>query len=88
MTDKIDAFIAAIASHPVFVAAAMVDPKRNEDLAAIERGIAAVYRCPEMIDIFDKIQAVIDRRHVSYNRRLLDIGKLLEQARDLGRSVN
>jgi hypothetical protein len=88
MTAKIDKFIAEIRSRPAFIDAAVVDPQKLNELAAIERGLFAVYRNPEMIEIFDKIQAVIDRGDLSLKERLLDIGKLLTQARDAGRSVN
>jgi hypothetical protein len=88
MTAKIDAFIAEIRLRPAFIDAAAADSKKLDELDAIERGLLAVYRNPEMIEIFDKIQAVIDRGDLSLKERLLDIGKLLTQARDAGRSVN
>jgi hypothetical protein len=92
MTDKIDAFIAEIRARPEFVAAAAVDPKKSDELDAIERGLNAIDRQadndPATIEIFDKIQHVIGRSDLSIKQRLLGIGKLLTQARDAGRSVN
>jgi hypothetical protein len=88
MTDKIDAFIAEIRARPEFIAGVAADPKKADDLAAMERGLVTVYGNPEMIEVFDKIEAVIDRRDLSMKERLLEIGKILTLVRDAGRSVN
>jgi hypothetical protein len=41
-----------------------------------------------MIEAFDKIQAVIDRADLSIKEQLVEIGKLLTEARAAGRSVH
>ena len=88
MTDKINAFIAEIRTSPKIIAGVAQDPTLSDHLDAIERGIEEVQRRDELIEIFDKIQAVIDRGDLSMHTRLIEIGKLLTEARDAGRSVN
>jgi hypothetical protein len=41
---------------------------------------------PQMIEIFDKIQTVIGRSDLSMKQRLIQLGRLLAQARDGGRT--
>jgi hypothetical protein len=88
MTAKIDAFIADIRSSPKFAAAAAADSQWTDHLEVMERAFAALYRNPEMVDAFDEVQAVIDRRDLSTKRKLIEIGKILTQVRDGGRLVN
>jgi hypothetical protein len=88
MSEKIDAFIAKIRAAPEFIAGATADPTKSDELDAVERGIEAVYRDAEMIETFDKIQAVVDRSDLSMKMRLIEIGRLFTQLRDAGRSVN
>jgi hypothetical protein len=88
LMSKLDAFIANIRSSPKFAAAAASDSQWTDHLEAMERAFAALYRNPEMIDAFDDLQAVIDRRDLSTKQKLIEIGKILTQVRDGGRSVN
>lgn len=88
MTPKIDTFIAEIRTRPEFTAGVAADPKKADDLAAIEDGLVALYRDASLVDAFDKLEAAIDRRDLSMKQKLLAIGKILTAARDAGRSVN
>jgi hypothetical protein len=60
----------------------------DEHVGAIERGLAAVYGNPEMIEAFDRIQAVIGRYSLSIKQRLLEVGKLLTEVRYAGRIIH
>ena len=88
--DKIEAFIAEIRARPSFASAASADPGWIEELRTIERGLDALYQdCrPEVIEIVDRIQGVVARKSLPMKGRLLEVGRLLAQARDLGRSVH
>jgi len=85
-----DAFLTEVRHMPGFIAASAIDPKWSEHLDAIERGLTAIYNsaAAEMIEAFDKIQAVIDRADLSIKEQLVEIGKLLTEARAAGRSVH
>jgi hypothetical protein len=86
MTAKIDAFLIEVRNMPGFVAASATDPKWIEQLAGIDRGLNAVDRQadndPAMLDVLDKIQDAIGRAGLSLKERLLEVGKLLNEARD------
>jgi hypothetical protein len=90
MTAAVFAFLAEIREKPALVTASAVDPMWAEHLFAIERGIDELCRDdrPEAIEIVDKIHCVIARKDHLLKDRLLDLGKLLVQARDIGRSVH
>jgi hypothetical protein len=88
MTAKIDAFIAEIQSRPEFIAGVAADPKKADDLAAMEEGLAVLYRDEKFIDALDKLEAMLYRRDLSMKQRLDEIGKILTDARDAGRCVN
>jgi hypothetical protein len=87
MSAKIAEFIAEIRAQSAFVAAAASDSKFSDHLDNIERGLNFVDRQadndPATIEIFDKIHDVIGRNDLSLKQRLLELGKLLVQARDL-----
>jgi len=87
MTDKTAAFIAEIRGTPEFIAKSAADPKWQREIDNIERGLDALYRDSEMIEILDRIQSVVARKSFSIKKRLLELRKLLVQARDLGKSV-
>jgi hypothetical protein len=61
MTAKIDTFIAEIRSRPEFIAGAAADPKKADDLAAMEDGLSALYRDANLVDAFDKLIAMTCR---------------------------
>jgi hypothetical protein len=86
MNAKIDAFITEVRNMPGFVKASATDPKWIAGLEAIERGLNAIDRKadddPGMIEIFDRIQSVVDRVDLPIKQRLLEVGKLSAQARD------
>ena len=87
MSAKIDAFIAEIRTRSTFADAAASDPKWFEHLDNIERGLNAVDRKadgdPATIEVFDRIVIVIGRNDLSLKQRLLEVGKLLTQVRDV-----
>jgi hypothetical protein len=92
MTAKIDAFLTEVRNMPGFVTASAVDPKWNRELEGIERALSAVDlradEDPAFLDILDNIQAVIGRAGLSTKEKLLEIGKLLVQARDAVTSIH
>lgn len=85
----IDTFIAEIQTLPTFAARAATDRVWSEHLAAIEFALNEIDRRadsdPQMIEIFDRIENVIARRDVPLKQRLLEMAKLLVQARDAGK---
>ena len=86
MSAKINAFLAEVRNAPAFVVASANDPKWLEVFEAVERGFVTVDRLvdddPAIIDIFDKILAVIGRSDLSLKQRLLEVEKLLIQIRN------
>jgi hypothetical protein len=58
----------------------------------MERAPAAVDRLanedPVILEIFDKVQAVIGRADLKLKHRLLEVARLLTQVRDGKRTVN
>ena len=92
MGTKIEKFISQIRSRPAFVAAAASDAKWSNDLDNFERGLKFADRLadsdPAMLEIVDKIQNVIGRNDLSLKQQLLEVVKLLTQARDAGRIVH
>ena len=92
MSDKIDSFISEIRNRPKFIAAAASDSNLSDHLNNIERGLFFLDRQadndPATIEIFDKILIVIGRNDLTLKQRLLELGKLLVQFRDAGRSMN
>jgi hypothetical protein len=87
-TAKIDTFINEIRTDSGFVAAVPSNPKWIDDLDDLDHALAAVYRNPEMIAIFDEILIVMNRRNSPMKQRLQEIGKLFLQALAAGRSVH
>jgi hypothetical protein len=89
MTTKIDAFIAEIRDCPEFIAAVALDSQYSDHIDNIERGLNAVDRWvdndPAIIEIFDNILVVIARIDLSWKERLLEVGRLFTQVRDVGR---
>jgi hypothetical protein len=87
MSAKIDAFIAEVRTSPEFVAASAADSQYPDHLDNIACGLSEVDRQadsdPKMIAIFDNIQDVIVRNDLSLKQRLLELGKLLTQVRDV-----
>ena len=87
MNSKIDAFLSEVRNMPAFVTAAAADPEWFTAFAGIERGLNALSRLadndPAIIDIFDEVQTVIGRGDLSLKQRLLEVGRLLTQVRDM-----
>jgi hypothetical protein len=86
MSTKIDAFISEVRNAPRFVEASASNPSAVAGLASLELGLLALDRraddSPQMIEILDKVESVISRRHSTIKRRLLEVGRLLTEARD------
>jgi hypothetical protein len=89
---KIDAFIAEIRTGPAFAAVAAADRAWSEHLAAIEFALNEIDRRadndPAMIEIFDKVVAIVTDHDLPLKQRLLELGKLLTEVRDAGRIVH
>lgn len=92
MNGKIDAFLTDVRNMLGFVAAVTKDPERIQEIEAIERALIAVDQLadenPIVLDIFDKIQATIGRADLSMKAKLLEVGRLLTQARAVGKVIH
>ena len=92
MGKKIDAFLNEVRNMPGFVAASATEPKWIAEMDGLERALNAIERKadddPQMIEILDKIQAVVGRADLPIKERLLTVGKLLTEARDLIKIVH
>jgi hypothetical protein len=86
MTTKIDAFIAEIRARPAFAAVAAADRVWSEHLAAIEFGLNEIDRRanedPAMVEVFDKVVALISDNDRTLKQRLLDLNEVLIPLRD------
>jgi hypothetical protein len=86
MIANLETFLTEIRTMPGFVAAVAKDPGRIREIDGIERALLAVDRLandePAVIDISDEIQATIGRADLSMKAKLLEVGRLLGQARD------
>ncbi len=89
MTAIINNFIAEIRARPAFAAVSPADDIWLEHLAAIERFVVILAHDerPELIEISDRIRDVIGSR-APVKERLLAVGKLIAEARDVGRKVH
>jgi hypothetical protein len=91
MNNRIETFMAEVRAMPGVIAAANVDPAYSHHLDAIERCFEWAHETgdldPAAIEIFDEIARVASSNERSIRDRLLEIGRLLVKARDLGRTV-
>jgi hypothetical protein len=92
MSARIDAFLTEVRNQPAIIAAVAKDHERIREIDAIGRALFAVDRLanedPAILDILDKIQAVVGRDDLSIKERLLEVGKLLVQVRDTMKRVH
>jgi hypothetical protein len=88
MPRKIALFIAEIRCRPEFIAGVAADPKKEDELADIQKGLEVVYRDAGLVEAFDRIEAILDRPGLPIKQRLTAIGKIMTEVRDAGRSVN
>jgi hypothetical protein len=86
MSDKIDAFIAEIRTRPAFAAVAAADRVWSEHLTAIEFALNEIDRRanedPAMVEVFDKVVALISDNDRTLKQRLLDLNEVLIPLRD------
>ena len=86
MTTAIDSFIDKIRDQPKFAAAAAADPVYDQHMASIEFCLREIDRRanddPEMIDVFDKVVALISDENRTIKQRLLDLIDLLIPLRE------
>jgi hypothetical protein len=86
----IEDFLDQIRAAPVFAAAAKADDQYNRWLADIDRGLERISELTdaESIELMDKVIDTIGWTEMSLKQRLLEIGRLMTEFRDRGRSVN
>jgi hypothetical protein len=86
MTAKIDAFIVEIRDLPEFAAVAATDGVWAKHLAAIEFALNEIDRRadndPAMIEVFDKVVAIVTDDKLPLRQRLLDLNEVLIPLRD------
>jgi hypothetical protein len=81
MSIRIDAFISEIRVLPAFAAAAEADDAWAKHLGAIEFALHEIDRRadndPAMIEIFDKVVAIVTDNAKPLRQRLLDLNEVL-----------
>jgi hypothetical protein len=86
VSTQIDAFLIEVRNMPGFMKASASDPMWLEKLDGMERTFNGVERLADedirFLEIADKMQAVISHADLSTKAKLLEVGRLLAQARD------
>jgi hypothetical protein len=70
----VDDFIRRLRSQPAFQAGPW--PKRIDDLEAVLQGLFSSDN-EHAIEMWDEIRGVIERKHISMERRIATIGRIL-----------